>query len=188
MRTRFPPHTHISTRAHTHTRFHTRTHAHTYTQHTHALLCSAATLPPPFAARAHVQVLRLGPPITSLSLSPCLDMLATTHINRRGIYLWSNQAVFSDPSHFVHSSKPLDVTLPSGAGRVSAWCACSGMPLLCAMYSVLCMRWCPPPALDAAHARGTRIGACRPQRGMTGCGGHKRGKAAKTCRCGSRLR
>lgn len=28
------------------------------------------------------QVLRLGPFITSLSLSPSLDMLATTHINR----------------------------------------------------------------------------------------------------------
>ncbi|MEW5318032.1 MAG: hypothetical protein WDW38_009286 [Sanguina aurantia] len=43
-----------------------------------------------------IQVLQLGAPVTSLSLSPSQDMLATTHINRRGIYLWSNQAIFGD--------------------------------------------------------------------------------------------
>lgn len=38
-----------------------------------------------------LQVLRLGAPVTSLSLSPSLDLLATTHTNRRGVYLWANQ-------------------------------------------------------------------------------------------------
>ena len=37
------------------------------------------------------QVMTLGAPVTSLSLSPAMDMLATAHVNRRGIYLWSNQ-------------------------------------------------------------------------------------------------
>ncbi|KAG2482597.1 hypothetical protein HYH03_018481 [Edaphochlamys debaryana] len=43
---------------------------------------------------ACLQVLRLGAPVTSLSLGPSLDLLATTHVNRRGIYLWTNQALF----------------------------------------------------------------------------------------------
>lgn len=45
-----------------------------------------------------LQVLVLGAPVTSLSLSPSLDLLATTHVNRRGIYLWSNQELFGAPA------------------------------------------------------------------------------------------
>ncbi len=44
-----------------------------------------------FASLRPTQVLKLGAPVTSLSLSPALDLLATTHVNRRGIYMWSNQ-------------------------------------------------------------------------------------------------
>ena len=32
-----------------------------------------------------------GPPVTALSLSPALDLLTTTHSDRRGLYLWANQ-------------------------------------------------------------------------------------------------
>jgi U3 small nucleolar RNA-associated protein 21 len=39
-----------------------------------------------------------GPPVTSLSLSPALDLLATAHANRRGVFLWANQALFGDPT------------------------------------------------------------------------------------------
>ena len=39
-----------------------------------------------------LQVMSLGgPPVTALSLSPALDLLTTTHSDRRGLYLWANQ-------------------------------------------------------------------------------------------------
>ena len=40
------------------------------------------------------QTVRLGGPVVSLALSPAGDVLATAHAGRRGICLWSNQAVF----------------------------------------------------------------------------------------------
>ncbi|BBN05516.1 U3 small nucleolar RNA-associated protein 21 [Marchantia polymorpha subsp. ruderalis] len=33
--------------------------------------------------------------VTALSLSPNMDMLATAHVNRNGIYLWSNRLIYS---------------------------------------------------------------------------------------------
>ncbi|GFR50668.1 hypothetical protein Agub_g12918, partial [Astrephomene gubernaculifera] len=63
-----------------------------------------------------LQVMKLGSPVTSLSLSPSLDLLATTHVNRRGIYLWSNQALFGLSAAIPHSSSPVPVvraSLPS---------------------------------------------------------------------------
>ena len=56
------------------------------------------------------QVMALGgPPVTALSLSPALDLLATTHSDRRGIYLWANQVwtdggVRNKPYNFMPSS------------------------------------------------------------------------------------
>jgi hypothetical protein len=47
-------------------------------------------LPSPAGARV-LQVMRLGSPVTSLSLGPAQDLLATTHTGKRGIYLWANQ-------------------------------------------------------------------------------------------------
>ena len=35
--------------------------------------------------------MQLGSPVTSLSLGPGQDLLATAHVGKRGIYLWSNQ-------------------------------------------------------------------------------------------------
>ncbi len=62
------------------------------------------------------QVLRLGAPITSFSLPPAMDLLATCHVNRRGIYLWSNSFVFGNPGDFTPSDRPVDVALPTVAG------------------------------------------------------------------------
>lgn len=36
-----------------------------------------------------LDAMRLDDPVTSLSLSPSMDMLATTHVGHNGIYLWS---------------------------------------------------------------------------------------------------
>ncbi|KAL6759017.1 WD40 repeat-like protein [Haematococcus lacustris] len=72
------------------------------------------------AASHCLQALRLGAPITAFSLSPALDMLATCHINRRGVYLWSNQAVFGNPADFIPSDVPVDLALPSLAGGSQA--------------------------------------------------------------------
>jgi hypothetical protein len=66
--------------------------------------------------------MRLGGPVTGLSLSPALDLLATTHTDRRGIYLWSNQAVFGSAADVPsHSDKA------RGGGQVSAR---AGKPML----------------------------------------------------------
>lgn len=48
-------------------------------------------MPLPAGARV-LQVMRLGAPVTSLSLGPAQDLLATAHVGKRGIYLWANQA------------------------------------------------------------------------------------------------
>ena len=59
------------------------------------------------------QVLRLGAPVKALSLSPVMDMLATTHVNRRGIYLWSNAAIYGSGADVRPSELPVDARLPA---------------------------------------------------------------------------
>lgn len=55
-----------------------------------------------------------GPPVTSLSLSPAHDLLATTHADCRGIYLWANQAVFGDAADApLPSDAPVRVGMPT---------------------------------------------------------------------------
>ena len=36
--------------------------------------------------------------VTGMALSPAMDMLATTHENRRGVYLWANSAMYAPAS------------------------------------------------------------------------------------------
>ena len=60
-----------------------------------------------------VQVLRMGEPITAVSLAPAMDLLATTHVGRRGIYLWSNQLLFGTGVPPAHSDRPVDARLPA---------------------------------------------------------------------------
>ncbi len=50
-----------------------------------------------------MQVMRLGAPVTALSLSPSTDMLATAHAASRGIYLWSNQLLFGTAADMLPS-------------------------------------------------------------------------------------
>ncbi len=66
--------------------------------------------------------MRLGSPVTSLSLSPATDLLATTHVEHRGVFLWANQLLFGSGGDVVASGQPVDVRLPTvssgeGLGR-----------------------------------------------------------------------
>lgn len=42
-----------------------------------------------------------------------MDMLATTHVNRRGIYLWSNSAIYGNGADIRPSNTPVDARLPT---------------------------------------------------------------------------
>ena len=77
-------------------------------------------------------MLRLGAPVTALAMSPALDMLATAHVNRRGIYLWSNAAIYGSGAELVPSEAPVDARMPSlSAGGVpSSWTDCGNWPFL----------------------------------------------------------
>ncbi|KAL1547459.1 U3 small nucleolar RNA-associated protein 21 isoform X1 [Salvia divinorum] len=54
--------------------------------------------------------------VTALSLSPNMDVLATTHVDQNGVYLWVNQAMFSAPSKsgsYGSGKDIVNVNLPS---------------------------------------------------------------------------
>ncbi|GAB2278180.1 hypothetical protein Dimus_012874 [Dionaea muscipula] len=53
--------------------------------------------------------------ITALSLSPNMDVLATTHVDQNGVYLWVNQAMFSSGTSVAFGSgkEVVHVNLPS---------------------------------------------------------------------------
>lgn len=54
--------------------------------------------------------------ITALSLSPNMDVLATTHVDQNGVYLWVNQAMFSGAPHidsYGSGKEVVNVKLPS---------------------------------------------------------------------------
>ncbi|KAI4379695.1 hypothetical protein MLD38_005958 [Melastoma candidum] len=54
--------------------------------------------------------------ITALSLSPNMDLLATTHVDQNGVYLWANQSLFtgdSDISSYASGKEVTSVKLPS---------------------------------------------------------------------------
>eukprot|EP01006_Ploeotia_vitrea_P044076 TRINITY_DN66802_c6_g1_i1.p1 TRINITY_DN66802_c6_g1~~TRINITY_DN66802_c6_g1_i1.p1 ORF type:complete len:1154 (+),score=620.96 TRINITY_DN66802_c6_g1_i1:18-3479(+) len=50
-------------------------------------------------------------PVTSLSFAPKSDVLATTHVNTLGIFLWANKAFFSNVYMRSVPSRPIDVDL-----------------------------------------------------------------------------
>lgn len=63
----------------------------------------------------------MGTPVTSLSLSTSQDLLATAHINKRGVFLWSNQLMFGDPSAVAtYTERPVPLHLPSIAAPGAA--------------------------------------------------------------------
>ncbi|KAH6765883.1 transducin family protein / WD-40 repeat family protein [Perilla frutescens var. hirtella] len=54
--------------------------------------------------------------VTALTLSPNMDVLATTHVDQNGVYLWVNQAMFSAPSKagsYGSGKEIVSVNLPS---------------------------------------------------------------------------
>jgi hypothetical protein len=58
--------------------------------------------------------MHMGTPVTSLSLSANQDLLATSHINKRGVFLWSNQLMFGDPSTVAtYTERQVPVHLPT---------------------------------------------------------------------------
>ncbi|XP_054800257.1 uncharacterized protein LOC129304574 [Prosopis cineraria] len=55
-------------------------------------------------------------PITALTLSPNMDILATAHADKNGVYLWVNQAMFSGASNvdsFASGKEVVSIKLPS---------------------------------------------------------------------------
>ena len=62
-------------------------------------------------------MVHLGEPVTSLSLSPGMEMLATTHAGLRGIYLWSNRQAFGGGDDVVHSDTVVRAQLPTISAR-----------------------------------------------------------------------
>ncbi|XP_020672729.1 WD repeat-containing protein 36 [Dendrobium catenatum] len=54
--------------------------------------------------------------ITAISLSPSMDILATSHVDQNGVYLWVNQVLFSgslDVDSFASGKKVRNVQMPS---------------------------------------------------------------------------
>ncbi|XP_057980808.1 uncharacterized protein LOC131166355 [Malania oleifera] len=54
--------------------------------------------------------------VTALSLSPNMDILATSHVDQNGVYLWVNQAIFSSASNvdsYASGKEVVSVKLPS---------------------------------------------------------------------------
>ena len=60
-----------------------------------------------------LQVLKLGASVTSFSLSPNQEILATTHPDNKGIYLWANSCIYSGAVDIVPSEKIIDARFPS---------------------------------------------------------------------------
>ncbi len=71
-------------------------------------------------------MVKLGSPVTGVQLSPSQDLLATTHVKRRGIYLWYNHLMFGSGADIQPSTRPVNAALPSIATGES-FCEC----LLC---------------------------------------------------------
>ncbi|CAA6672103.1 unnamed protein product [Spirodela intermedia] len=49
--------------------------------------------------------------IAAFSLSPCMDILVTSHVDQNGIYLWANQALFSGSSNMDTYSSTREVKM-----------------------------------------------------------------------------
>ncbi|XP_019447943.1 PREDICTED: WD repeat-containing protein 36 [Lupinus angustifolius] len=63
-----------------------------------------------------IDAIQVDVPITALSLSPNMDILATTHVDQNGVYLWVNQTMFSSTSNvdsYASVKEVVSVKLPS---------------------------------------------------------------------------
>ncbi|CAI9103007.1 OLC1v1001416C1 [Oldenlandia corymbosa var. corymbosa] len=94
-----------------------------------------------------IDALEVDVPITALSLSPKMDLLATTHVDQNGVYLWVNQTMFSgssDSASYGSGNEVLYVKLPSiasaeaeGSEENASEAAISNPPQLEALNSYL---------------------------------------------------
>ncbi|CAA7054164.1 unnamed protein product [Microthlaspi erraticum] len=67
--------------------------------------------------------MHVGVPITALSLSPNMDILATIHSDKNGIYLWVNQSMFSgapNVNSYASGQNVVNVRLPSVSALTSS--------------------------------------------------------------------
>ncbi|XP_020958679.1 WD repeat-containing protein 36 isoform X2 [Arachis ipaensis] len=63
-----------------------------------------------------IDAIQVNVPITALSLSPNMDILATAHVDQNGVYLWVNQTMFSSTStvdSYASGKEVVSVKLPS---------------------------------------------------------------------------
>ncbi|XLS58723.1 hypothetical protein HN51_008478 [Arachis hypogaea] len=63
-----------------------------------------------------IDAIQINVPITALSLSPNMDILATAHVDQNGLYLWVNQTMFSSTStvdSYASGKEVVSVKLPS---------------------------------------------------------------------------
>ncbi|KAH9606023.1 hypothetical protein KSS87_021040 [Heliosperma pusillum] len=63
-----------------------------------------------------IDALQVDVAITALSLSPNMDVLATTHVDQNGVYLWVNQAMFTGSTSinsYASGKDVVSVNLPS---------------------------------------------------------------------------
>jgi WD40 repeat protein len=85
---------------------------------------SPPTSPPLSASLPLLQVMHLGAPVTALSLSPTMDLLATTHVGRVGLYLWANRPLYLGTAGAAAAATgaadptPVDIRLPSVSDNV----------------------------------------------------------------------
>ena len=59
-------------------------------------------------------------PITSLSLAPAMDVLVTTHVEKRGIYAWANELIFGALDSITASGKPIVARMPVSSSLLSS--------------------------------------------------------------------
>ncbi|EXC12813.1 Uncharacterized WD repeat-containing protein [Morus notabilis] len=63
-----------------------------------------------------IDAIRVDVSITALALSPNMDILATTHVDQNGVYLWVNQSMFSGASNvdsYASGKEVVSIKLPS---------------------------------------------------------------------------
>ncbi|KAJ4810553.1 Transducin family protein / WD-40 repeat family protein [Rhynchospora pubera] len=62
-----------------------------------------------------IDAMKMDVAVTALSLSPAMDILATSHVDQNGVYLWVNQAMFcgsTNLNNYANSGHVRNVKLP----------------------------------------------------------------------------
>lgn len=79
-----------------------------------------------------IDAIQVDVPITALSLSPNMDILATTHVDQNGVYLWVSQAMFSSSPNvdsYASGKEVVSVKLPSISSTGDTQVEHSGEPV-----------------------------------------------------------